>query len=261
MPYNNTYRHLYFDNFFTSTDLLWDLLKCGLYGCGTIQTHRRGFFKLLSKKGLGERGRNTTYQSGNLTVTLWQDNKPVTIAANNSDPTVCTSVFRKNRDGSRAEIPCTQSVASYNQFMGGVDRNDQLRGYYSVRMKCRKVYKYLFWFLLDVSITNSYILYKCSSSEEHKTSDLKTFRVDLAKSLIADYCSRKRLGHPLVCQPKGSSRHISLREVQKREGAVTSAIIISMKDMKLYGTAKIAVSFSAIMAGRMTVSCCTTPTM
>ena len=42
--------------------------------------------------------------------------------------------------------------------MGGVDRNDQIRGYYHVRLKTKKYYKYIFWFLFDLTITNSYIL-------------------------------------------------------------------------------------------------------
>ena len=33
------------------------------------------------------------------------------------------------------------NVNLYNRFMGGVDMADQLRGYYHVRMKCRKFYK------------------------------------------------------------------------------------------------------------------------
>jgi hypothetical protein len=53
-PYYNTYRHLYFDNFFSSIQLLLDLLKSGLYGCGTTRTNRKGFpaaLKPLAKKG------------------------------------------------------------------------------------------------------------------------------------------------------------------------------------------------------------------
>ena len=30
----------------------------------------------------------------------------------------------------REEVPCPESIISYNRFMGGVDRGDQLRGYY-----------------------------------------------------------------------------------------------------------------------------------
>ena len=43
------------------------------------------------------------------------------------------------------------SMVDYNTFMGGVDRGDQVRGYYSCRTKCRKFYKYTFHFLLDVA--------------------------------------------------------------------------------------------------------------
>ena len=152
--YSNTYRHIFFDDFFTSIQLLLDLLKSGLYGCGTVRTNRRGYpepLKVFVKKGLGERGRSKTFQHSHLTATVWQDNQPVAVVATNSDPTVSMTVQRRNRDGSRIAVPCPQSIAMYNMFMGGVDRNDQLRGYYGVRMKCRKLYKYIFWFLLDIS--------------------------------------------------------------------------------------------------------------
>ena len=50
--------------------------------------------------------------------------------------------------------------------MGSVDRGDQIRGYYSCRTKCRKNYKYIFHFLFDVAITNTFILQKyfCTNS-------------------------------------------------------------------------------------------------
>ena len=37
-------------------------------------------------------------------------------------------------------------------FMGGVERADLVGCYYSCRTKCSKFYKYIFHFLLDVSI-------------------------------------------------------------------------------------------------------------
>ena len=82
----------------------------------------------------------------------------------------------------------------YNRFMGGVDHGDHLRGSYSVRLKCRKNYKYVFWFLFDVAITNAYILrsFDVSTSEM----DHKSFRMMLAKQLIGNYMSRKQPGRP-----------------------------------------------------------------
>lgn len=55
--------------------------------------------------------------------------------------------------------------------MGGVDRGDQLRQYYHLRLKSRKFYKYIFWFLVDVSITNTYILHKAYGGAHSRASN------------------------------------------------------------------------------------------
>ena len=130
----------------------------GLYGCGTMRRNRKGFpqsLKKISKQGMKERGASKTVQYKNLTVSVWQDNQPVTVAATNSDPTVTETVYRRKKDGSRMLINAPQSVVSYNKCMGGVHRNHQMKGYYHVRLKCRKYYKYIFWFLFDVAISNT----------------------------------------------------------------------------------------------------------
>ena len=59
---------------------------------------------------------------------------------------------RRQRDGTRISVPCPEAVLSYNTNMGGVDRGDQLRGYYSCRTKSQKFYRYI---LYNVSITNA----------------------------------------------------------------------------------------------------------
>ena len=199
---HHTYRHVYVDNFFSSADLFLDLFRAGLYSCGTLRTNRKGFpeaLKVPAKKGFKERGESKTYQKGNLTVSVWQDNRPVVVIATNSDPTTNEIVTRKKRDGTSATYPCPMSVAQYNKYMGGVDHNDQLRGYYHVRLKCRKYYKYIFWFLFDVVITNSFIL--CRSHTDKRVDSIKDFRASLAKELIGDYCSQKRPGRPPVLPP------------------------------------------------------------
>ena len=74
-----------------------------------------------------------------------------------------------------------------------VDRGDQLRGYYCCRTKSRKFYKYIFYFLLDVAITNAFILMKKHTNKGSKMT-IKDFRLELASELIGDYCSRRRRG-------------------------------------------------------------------
>lgn len=189
------YHHVFCDNFFSSVALFLDLLKSGLYACGTLRSNRKYFpadLKQFVKSGFKERGTSETRQWDNMTVSVWQDNKPVTMIATNSDPTKQTTVNRKKKDGSHAAIPCPEIPVLYNRYMGGVDLNDQLRGYYHIRLKGRKYYKYIFWFLVDVTITNAYIL--CKHHTDMNIKSTKIFRADLAKALIGSYCSRKRVG-------------------------------------------------------------------
>ena len=120
------------------------------------------------------------------------DRKVVTVMSTTSQPESST-VLRRQKNGSRIPVPCPTSIMDYNNFMGGVDRGDQLRGYYSCRTKCRKFYRYIFYFLLDVAITNAFILQKgyCVNAP---FSNIKEFRLKLASKLVGDYCSRKRAG-------------------------------------------------------------------
>ena len=46
-----------------------------------------------------------------------------------------------------------------NKNMGRVDLPDQLRQHYSVRRPSKRWYRYTFWFLVNLSICNSFILY------------------------------------------------------------------------------------------------------
>ena len=74
----------------------------------------------------------------------------------NNDPQSVTSILRQQSDGSKEEVECPLALKSYNKYMGGVDSGDQLRGYYRCRVKSRKFYKYIFYFL----ITNAFILHQ-----------------------------------------------------------------------------------------------------
>ena len=147
------------------------------------------------------RGDSLTVQADKVSASAWKDRKVVMVMSTNSQSSSCGTVTRKQKDGSSIEVPCPESIILYNRFMGGVDHGDQLRGYYSCRTKSRKFYKYIYFFLLDVAITNIYILLSKFSTCSFK--DVKSFRLLLAKQLIGEYCSRRRRGrgrrviHPL----------------------------------------------------------------
>ena len=69
----NRNHQVYFDNFFTSINLLVYLLKNGTYASGTLRTNRLGFpcqLKQYIKKGLPKRGDNIIVQSGPVAVSI-----------------------------------------------------------------------------------------------------------------------------------------------------------------------------------------------
>ena len=77
----------------------------------------------------------------------------------NSNPQSVTSILRQQSDGRKEEVECPLAFKSYNKYMGGVDRGDQLRGYYRCKVKSRTFYKYIFYFIIGVAITNAFIPY------------------------------------------------------------------------------------------------------
>ena len=163
------------------------------------------------------RGDSLTLQKGPVTASAWRDNKVFIVMSTCRQPNEHGSVLRRQRDGTRISLPCPAAVVSYNTYMGGVDRGDQLRGYYSCRSKSHKFYKYIFYFLLDTAVINVYILYThYTESPTFKT--VKDFRVSLAKSLIGNYCSRRRPGRGGTAQHSIPLTHFP----QKVDGNIRS---------------------------------------
>ena len=64
-------------------------------------------------------------QRGNLLVELWQDTKTVSCLSTNVSPAKVT-IRHRQKNGSRVEVPCPLAIRIYNEFMAGVDKNDQL---------------------------------------------------------------------------------------------------------------------------------------
>ena len=64
--------------------------------------------------------------------------------------------------------------------MGSVDIANQLREYYSIQLPVRKIWMPLFFWLLDTTIINSYLILKQSD----KNIKQKDFRVKLVQDLI-----------------------------------------------------------------------------
>lgn len=95
--------------------------------------HRVGYPKCLTNKAMLKIMKQGDYHSASsegITVTLWKDNKDVSFLMNvySSRGDDCTS--RKKQDGTIHLITAPPVVKDYNNNMGAIDKNDQLRKTY-----------------------------------------------------------------------------------------------------------------------------------
>ena len=187
--------HVFCDNFFTRVSLAEDLLNDNIYLCGTTRANCKEFPKELTANNSQvkclKQGESFFRRREDLVATVWKDKRFVHFLSTQSNPTGEETVNRKQQDGTIIQVPSVPVVRSYNQNMGGVDLHDQLRGYYAVGTKARKWWWYLFWFCVDVSIVNVFILEK--KVLNHWTRGQLEFRTELAHNLLGDFSSHTRI--------------------------------------------------------------------
>ena len=188
---------VFFDNYFSGVQLATDLLAKKIYSCGTVRINRRGFPEDLKKLKL-RRGESQVRQQGNLTAAVWQDKKQVAFLSTLSNPLENVDV---NRRQGRQNLHLTQPHCAYiyNKKMNGVDRHDQLRTTYPLGRDSKKAWKYIFWFLLNCAIVNSFIMFNLVSERRNSKKRFThlDFRCELAHELIAGFSGRKRKGREL----------------------------------------------------------------
>jgi len=182
--------HIAFDNFFASFDLMQKLYNDGIYATSTVRPMRKNLPDIAREKLKLQRGEFEWRTRSNTGYVQWKDSKNVHVLSTAFAPQETVTVQRKQKDGSTIAVTCPRSVAQYTQRMGGVDRFDQKRECYTVSRKSRRWWLRIFYFLLDASIVNAYILFM-SVHVDSNFNQLR-FRTLLFRELVQNYSSRQR---------------------------------------------------------------------
>ncbi len=183
---------LFFDNYFTSIQLLQDLkTERQISATGTVRINRKGLPPKFKTKQKVIRGTTQQWQKGDIIATKWNDRKDVHLLSTNG--TNARGTIARHVGNAQSEIPCPDVIKLYNKYMGGVDLNDQLRSYYQLGRKANKYWKYIMWFYIDLCLINAWILYDQSTPVKRiKKYNQKDFRLDVCAGLEAGYSSRKQ---------------------------------------------------------------------
>ncbi|CAG8698995.1 19887_t:CDS:2 [Cetraspora pellucida] len=146
LPKRHAY-NIYMDNYFISILLFYYLRTKGYRACNTVRTNSSMFSKILKfeKSIYLDWNILSGVVVNNVLVMLWVDNANV------------QNIFG---EASQKEILIPKIINDYNHFMGSVDTADQFRSYYNCQITSLCNWLPLMFWLIDMAIVNSYIIYK-----------------------------------------------------------------------------------------------------
>lgn len=223
---------LYHDNYYTALKLMVHLAKEGIYSLGTIRRNRLPNCKLPTEASLKKAARGISHEyvatvdGVDIASIIWKDNKYVTLISSFVGKKPLTNVKRFDRKEKKSiEVECPNIISEYNKHMGGVDLLDSMMGRYKIRLKSRKWYIRLFYHLVDMSLVNSWLLYKRiknDKGEAGKILNQAEFRTQVAYHLCNLTSSQRKRGRPSSSleteiaekRKKGPIKHIPPKEVR-----------------------------------------------
>ncbi|XP_033229772.1 piggyBac transposable element-derived protein 4-like [Belonocnema kinseyi] len=195
---------IFFDNFFTTVNLMSSLLTDWIFACGTVGKDRKDLpKKQCSEKNMssGESQFRNSYKG--VRCLKWIVKTAISFLSNYHDSSVILQVTRRQKDGSLKVVTFPQMAKDYNSYMGCVDKADML---YEISRKSKKWFHRLFWYFVDVTIVNAFILYKLLFPE--KTFLLKDFRLSVVDHMIG-VPNRAKSGRP-VTEPSLKPKKLGL---------------------------------------------------
>jgi len=137
-----------------------------------------------------ERGETKWRSRDDAVCAQWMYTKHIHVLSTAFAATEIVVVKRRQKDGSIKEIDCPRLVAEYTLQMGGVDRFDQRRGYYTVSRRSKKWWLRILYFLFDTAVVNAHALH--SSVHPPDVLSQLNFCNELMRGLLGTFVSRKR---------------------------------------------------------------------
>ena len=192
---------LYTDNYYTSVHLAEELVSRSTMLVGTIKEGRIGFPKALknaknatkptqknpaAQLGMKPHGQEVCWRrskDGKLLAMVYADRKKVCLLStiHKADERQLRRTYNKKRSKVIWRPAC---VDDYNKGMKAVDLADEQMRNYELHRRSLSWPRKLFFHLLNMCLTNAYLLYKKATHGEKNQLSHVLFRAEVATSLI-----------------------------------------------------------------------------
>jgi Transposase IS4 len=161
---NGTGYHLFTDRYYTSPQLAHEALEMNIHTTGTVQKNRKNLPVELKKKQKMKLHEVIAYERDNELMALtWQDKRPVIMLSTYHDASV-QPIKRRTRAGEET-IQKPSVIVDYTAKMGAVDHADQMCGSYNFARKSFKWWRKMYFWLLEVAVTNSFVLFNLARDQ------------------------------------------------------------------------------------------------
>jgi hypothetical protein len=147
----------------TSVGLREALLAKEVHTIGTLRKHR-GEPPEIKNPTKMKKHEVISRDNGKVMVLACKDKRIVKVISTKHDDSVC-SITRIVKGGQRQKEIITKpaAVVDYNKHMSGVDHLNQMLAYYPTVRKSLKWTTNCFFYLMTISVHNSFILYKANN--------------------------------------------------------------------------------------------------
>lgn len=184
-PFLGKGHKLFVDKFYTSVPLFLELLDNGTYATGTVVANHKYLPEgLKAERNQLQIGSYRFATSEKMTACIWRDRRDVLMLTTMHNMSVTTVLKRPKGERDKRPLSCPTCIADYNQHMGGVDLMDQQLSYYSLtQRRTLKWWKKVFWHLIDITVVNSWIIFRSNNPESSIDTQLK-YRIELCRQFV-----------------------------------------------------------------------------
>lgn len=189
----------YFDNFFTSFELMKILTDRNIAATGTVRYNRMNHCPVKTDSEMKKEERGVyDYRldvTNKIFATVWKDNNIVKMLSNHQGVEPSENVGRWSRtEKKKVKVQQPFCIHQYNKYMGGVDKLDWNVNKYRIKIRGKKWYFPIFTNMMDLTLVNAHALYCIANGNI----PLLEFRRSVARAYLqtASLSNPKSAGRP-----------------------------------------------------------------